>query len=96
MRVTLKCLLWVIMGAISVMKTEMGHIQDEQGRKPSPQQCRDGACMITAAPQRQDPAENDGLNLSLNSTWGASGTNRLPVSVQVQAKWEGDTRQCLH
>lgn len=71
MRMTLKHLRWVIMGAISVMKTEMGHIQAAHRRKPLPQHRRDGTCMITAAPQKQDPAEDDGLNLSLNSTWGA-------------------------
>lgn len=86
----LKHLHWVIVGAVSVMKTEMGHIQDEHRRKPSPQQGRHGACVITAAPQRQDPAEHCGLNLSLNCTWGVSGTYRLPVSVEVQAKWEGE------
>lgn len=69
--------------------------EDEHRRNPSPQQGRDGACMITAAPQRRDPAEDDGLNLSLNSTWGASGTNSLSVSVEVQAKREGQTGQCL-
>lgn len=71
------------------METEMGQIQDEHRRKASPQQCRDGACMVTAAPQRLDPAEDDGLNLPLNSTWGVCGTDRLPVSVEVQAKWKG-------
>lgn len=34
--VTLKRLHQVIMGDISVMKIEMGHIQREWGRKPSP------------------------------------------------------------
>lgn len=69
-----------------MMKTE-----DDHGRKLSPQKRRDGACMITAAPQRLDSADDDGVNLSLNSTWGICGTDRLPVSAEVQAKGEGDT-----
>lgn len=45
--VTRKRLHWLIMGEISGMKTEMGYIQDEWGRKPSTQQCRDGACKVS-------------------------------------------------
>lgn len=36
MRVPLKCLHWVMVGAVSVMKTEMGHIPMNTGENPHP------------------------------------------------------------
>lgn len=46
--------------------------------------------MITAAPQRQVQAEDDGLNLSINWTWGISGTDRLPLPPSSMYGLKGD------
>lgn len=46
--------------------------------------------LITAAPRRQVPAEDDGLNLATNRTWGGLWDGQTPPAsdINVWAKWE--------